>query len=230
MAWYEFGKSGGNSGRLANIDRDLAGAQQSLLDAIMSSRNLSQTGATDADFARVTDPLYGQIGRLDRAQGLLSGLPGELQSSAMASTASAGIAASNAARLSGGGRFGSGGNAAILASRGASNAAASQSAALSQALVQGRMADANYQAGILNQRSGVLGALSGYLQSQVGLKEERARIPMDLQTEMANLLLGSAGVHAGIATTRMAGRSQENAATIGGLFQVAASNKANTGR
>ena len=64
----------------------------------------------------------------------MKGLTGNLVGSALGSTAGAGMAAANAARLSGDGRYGGGGNAAIIASRGATDAAVGQSAALSQAL------------------------------------------------------------------------------------------------
>jgi len=201
---------GGQSSESARRARDLVAG-------------LSQTGATQSDLDRVLTPLYAQQGRLGQAQGLLSGLSGDLQRSALGSTSGAGIAAANAARLSGSGRFGGGGNAALLASRGAAQAAGGQSAALSQALVQGRVADAQFQSGILQQRGGVSNAIASLLQTQAGLKEERGRLGISAEQFMANQQLGLAGIFGGVSTAAQAGSAQEQSALISGLFNLGAS-------
>lgn len=223
MAWYDFGGTAGNSSTLSKEHAAQAGATAAVQDAIAQALKLSQTGATEADFANIFAPLKEQMGLLDSSMGRLSGLNRELVSGALAQTGGAGMAATNAARLSGSGRFGRGGNAALMAARGAASAASGQSAALSSALVQGTLASANYDAGLLQQRAGIAGLMSQYQQGISGLKEERARLPMDLQLELANVLMAQAGQHAGLAQTRVAGRSQENAAFISGLFGAASS-------
>lgn len=212
MGWFSdafnIGKGDGITGQLSRIDKGVEGSEKAIRDAIASALNLGNTGSSQQDFQNTLAPLQDQIGRLDSAYGALNGLTGELKTSALASTSGAGIAAANAARLSGSGRFGSGGNAALLAARGATDAAVGQSAALTNAMVQGRLATSNYQSNILQQRGGISAALSQLFQGQAGLKEERARLPIQLQTELANVLLGGAGVHQGIATQKLAGNAQ----------------------
>lgn len=168
----------------------------------------TQTGATEADLLKALGPLQGQMGKLDEAFGALRGLTGNLVSSSLGSTAGASMAAVNAARMSGSGRYGGGGNAAMMAMRGATEAAVGQSAALSQALVQGQLGEAQYQSGILQQRGATAAALSQLLQSQAGLKEERGKFGISMETELAKILGGALDVYGGLRETQTA--NQEN--------------------
>lgn len=168
------------------------------------------SGATSADLSAALDPLKQQLGRTDEMQNLLSGLTGKLATSAVASTADAGAAAASAARLSGGGRFGGGGLAARTAARGAVDAATGKSAALSQALVQGQLGEANFQANLLQQRGGIAAALSQLLQQQAGLKEERGKLGVAMETELANVLGGALSVFGGIRGTRESAEGAPN--------------------
>ena len=220
-AWYEFGGSSGASAATSDMHRSQESGTAALLRALERSKDLSQYGAGEQDFAAIFAPLQDQLSRLDSASGMLSGIGGDLRAQALAQSGGSAMAAANAARLSGSGRYGRGGNAALMAARGASQAASGQSAALANALVQGRLANANFESNLLQQRAGVTGAISGYQQGIAGLKEERARIPMDLEVELANLYAAFAGQAAGISQTRIAGRSQENAAFISGMFNSA---------
>ena len=158
-----------------------------------------QTGATEDQLLAALDPLKTQLGMLDDSSNLLAGLTNKLVSSSLGSTAGASMAAVNAARLSGDGRYGSGGMAAILAARGATDAAVGQSAALSQALVQGQLGEANFQQQYLAQRGGIATALSQLLQSQAGLREDRAKLGVAMETEHGNILSNSMQVYGGIA-------------------------------
>ena len=179
-----------------------------------------QSGATEADLAMAINPLQGQMGRLDEAFGALRGLTGSLVSSSLGSTAGASMAAVNAARMSGGGRYGSGGNAAMMAARGATDAAVGQSAALGQALVQGQLGEAQYQSGILQQRGATAAALSQLLQNQAGLKEERGRMGVSMETELANILGGALNVYGGMREQQTASKKswRENMPSVFGLF------------
>lgn len=179
-----------------------------------------ESGATENDLLRALAPLQEQTGRLDQAFGALRGLTGSLVSSSLGSTAGASMAAVNAARMSGSGRYGGGGNAAMMAMRGATEAAVGQSAALSQALVQGQLGEAQYQSGILQQRGATAAALSQLLQSQAGLKEERGRMGVSMETELANILGGALNVYGGVRETQVANKKswRENMPSIFGLF------------
>jgi len=180
----------------------------------------TQAGATADDLAAALSPLQGQMGRLDQSFGALRGLTGSLVSSSLGSTAGASMAAVNAARMSGAGRYGGGGNAAMMVSRGATEAAVGQSAALSQALVQGQLGEAQYQSGILQQRGATAAALSQLLQSQAGLKEERGKLGVSMETELANILGGALNVYGGMRETSTANKKnwRENMPSIFGLF------------
>lgn len=159
----------------------------------------TQSGATAADLQRAVNPLADQLGALDGQQNALKGLTGQLISSSLGSTAGASVAAVNAARMSGDGRYGSGGNAAQAASRGAVDAAVNQSAALSSAIIQGRTAEASYQSNILQQRGGVASALSALLQQQAGLKEQRGQLGVAMEQQFADTLGQSQSVYGDIA-------------------------------
>lgn len=177
-------------------------------------------GATDSDLSRVLVPLMEQQARLGQSQGLLSGLSNQLMGGAFGQTAGLGMAAVNAARLSGGGRYGGGGMAATIAARGAAQGAATQSGALSQALVQGRVADAQHQSNILAQQGGVANAIASLLQTQAGLREERGRLGISTEQFLANLQLGRMGVMGGVSTAAQSASAQEQSALISGLFNL----------
>lgn len=176
------------------------------------------SGALQSDLAAAVNPLQDQLARTDGIGNLLAGLTGKLVSSSLGSTAGAGIAAANAARLSGGGRFGGGGNAAMMAARGAVDASVGQSAALSQALVQGQLGEANFQSGILQQRGGIAAALSQLLQSQAGLKEDRGKLGVAMETEHANILSNALGVYGGIREAREGKDPKAKAPSLLGLI------------
>lgn len=177
--------------------------QARILDQLLAARSRynrlgSQTGATEADLAKALDPLSAQLQLLDTQKNPFDGFSKELTSSALGNTAGASVAAVNAARLAGDGRFGSGGNAAILASRGAVDAAVNQSNALSNALIQGKTLEANYQSNMIQQRGGVAAALSTLLQQQAGLKEERGQLGVAMEQEFANTLSGNQSVYGNV--------------------------------
>lgn len=176
------------------------------------------TGATEEMLAGALDPLRDQLSQVDANKNLLSGLTNRLIGSSLGSTAGASIAAVNAARLSGDGRYGSGGMAATLAARGASDAAVGQSAALSQALVQGQLGEANYQSQILQQRGGIAAALSQLLQQQVGLREDRAKLGVAMETEHANVLGSAMQVYGGITEQRQNDSWKDDAPSLFGLI------------
>lgn len=176
------------------------------------------TGATQQDLLAALQPLQGQLGEIDSQRNLLSGLTQRLTSSAVGSTAGASIAAVNAARLSGDGRYGAGGNAAVAASRGAVDAAVGQSAALSQAIVQGQLGEANFQSGLLQQRGGVTAALSQLLQQQAGLKEDRGKLGVASDTEAAQILSAGLQVYGGIRESRQQKDPKAKAPSIFGLI------------
>ena len=187
------------------------------------------TGATEQQLTQAQQPLRGQLGRLDSASGKLSGLTGELTSSALGSTAGGAVSAANAARLSGDGRFGGGGNAARVAARGATDAAVGQSAALSQALVQGRLGEANYESGLLQQRGGVSAALSQLLQGQAGLREERGRLGVANENEAGRILAGVFDVYGGIRQARIGKASSRETSYIDIGNTVVSQTGSNTG-
>jgi len=175
----------------------------------------TQTGATSQMLANVLNPLNETAGMVDAEMNSLSGLTGQLISSSLGSTAGAGMAAANAARLSGDGRYGGGGMAAILAGRGATDAAVGQSSALSQAIVQGRLGEAQHRSGLLAQRGGIASTISQILQQQAGLMEDRGKLGVAMETEQAQILGGALGVYGGIQT----GRDQKpDRPSIFGLF------------
>lgn len=176
------------------------------------------TGATQADLLAAQRPLENQLSQYDGLSNKLNGLTGELIRSSVASTTGAGIAAANAARLSGGGRFGGGGNAAAMASRGAVDAAAATSAALSQAIVQGRLGEATYQQGLMQQRSGVAAALSQLLQEQAGLKETRGQLGVSMENEQAQILGGALQVYGGIGQIRAGKSWKDDAPSLFGII------------
>lgn len=159
-------------------------------------------GATEQQLAAALDPLRGQLDQLDSQKNALRGLTGELIGSSIAGNTNASLAAVNAARLSGGGRYGSGGAAAVMASRGAVDAAVGSSSAISQALVQGRLGEAQYQAGILQTRGGIAAALSQLLQEQAGLREERGKLGVAMESESAQILASGLNAYAGIREAR----------------------------
>ena len=155
----------------------------------------TMSGATQADLNAAVNPLSQQLAIADSQQNLLQGLTGRLTSSALGSTSGAAAAAVNAARLSGDGRYGAGGMAAMAASRGAVDAAVGQSSALSSAILQGQMAEANYQQSWLQNRGGIAAALSTLLQQQAGLKEQRGQLGVALEQQMADTLVQSQSVY-----------------------------------
>lgn len=160
------------------------------------------TGATEELLMGALKPLEGQLGAIDQLRGQGLGIEEDLISSSLGSTAGAGVAAANAARLSGSGRLGGGGNAARMAARGATDAAVGQSGALSRAIVQGKLGEANYQSGLLQQRGGVSAALSQLLQGQAGLREDRARLGVANENQAGQLMLGALDVFGGISNAR----------------------------
>jgi len=155
----------------------------------------TRSGATQQDLQAAVNPLAQQLAIADGQQNALSGLTQQLTSSAIGSTAGASMAAIQAARMSGDGRYGSGGMAAMAASRGAVDAAVGQSAALSNALIQGRMAEANYQQNWLQNRGGIAAALSTLLQQQAGLKEQRGQLGVAMEQQFADTLAQSQSVY-----------------------------------
>ena len=176
------------------------------------------SGATEQQLSAVLDPLREQLGQIDASGNKLAGLTDRLISSSLGSTAGASMAAVNAARLSGDGRYGSGGMAAILASRGAADAAVGQSSALSQAIVQGQLGEANYQQSLLSQRGGIAAALSQVLQQQAGLREDRGKLGVAMETEHANILGGAMQVYGGITEQRQRSSWKDDAPSIFGLI------------
>jgi len=176
------------------------------------------TGAKASDLAAALDPLKAQLGALDNAQGLMSGFTGRLVNSGVASTAGASAAAVGAARLSGDGRFGAGGNAAAFAARGAVDAAVGQSSAIAQALVQGQMSEANFQSNILQQRGGIAAALSQVLQQQNSLLEDRGKLGVAMDTEHAQILSGALQTYGGIRQAREQKDPKAKAPSIFGLI------------
>lgn len=175
-------------------------------------------GATEAQLSAALAPLQEQLGRVDASGNLLAGLTNRLVSSSLGSTAGASMAAVNAARLSGDGRYGSGGMAATLAARGAADAAVGQSAALSQAIVQGQLGEANYQQQMLQQRGGIAAALSQLLQSQAGLREERGRLGVAMENEHANILGSAMQVYGGITEQRQNDSWKDDSPSLFGLI------------
>lgn len=175
-------------------------------------------GATEAMLAGAADPLRDQLDRVDSSGNLLAGLTGRLTSSALGSTAGASMAAVNAARMSGDGRFGGGGNAAAVAVRGATQAAVGQSAALSQAIVQGQLGEANYQQQVLQQRGGVAAALSQLLQSQAGLREQRGQLGVAMESEHANILGSAMQVYGNLTGIRNQKSKKDDLPSLFGLI------------
>tara|TARA_R110000751_G_scaffold300963_1_gene413033 strand:+ start:13390 stop:14247 length:858 start_codon:yes stop_codon:yes gene_type:complete len=187
----------------------------------------SETGATERQMREAQNPLRDQRDRIDGQMGALDGLTEELTGSSLGNTAGAGVAAVNAARLSGGGRSGGGGNAARVAARGATDAAVGQSAALSQALVQGRLGEANYKSGLLQQRGGINAALSQLLQSQAGLREDRARLGVANENEAAQTLVGALDVFGDIESAQLGFGDDVEIAWISALGNVASATARN---
>lgn len=187
----------------------------------------SETGATERAMRDAQNPLRDQRDLIDGQMGALDGLTDDLTSSSLGTTAGAGVAAVNAARLSGGGRSGGGGNAARVAARGATDAAVGQSAALSQALVQGKLGEANYKSGLLQQRGGINAALSQLLQSQAGLREDRARLGVANENEAAQTLVGALDVFGDIESAQLGFGDDVEIAWISALGNVASATARN---
>jgi hypothetical protein len=217
----------GVTGQLSRIDAATKGAEDALLKAIEESKQLSTTGPNRTDLNRVLNPLIAQRDMLDSEAGRYGGLSQLLQglatNSALGDTSNAQIAAVNAARLSGSGRFGAGGFAASQARRGAVDAAAMQSSALAnlllQSTLQGTQVDAAYRGSVLQQRGQLQQQIAGTEQSFMGLQEERARMPISYRAELANILLGTAGIQQGIATQKLANASSERTMFVNNLFK-----------
>tara|TARA_R110000782_G_scaffold211669_3_gene299836 strand:- start:11131 stop:12015 length:885 start_codon:yes stop_codon:yes gene_type:complete len=187
----------------------------------------SETGATEQAMRDAQNPLRDQRDLIDGQMGALDGLTDDLTSSSLGTTAGAGVAAVNAARLSGGGRSGGGGNAARVAARGATDAAVGQSAALSQALVQGKLGEANYKSGLLQQRGGINAALSQLLQSQAGLREDRARLGVANENEAAQTLVGALDVFGDVESAQLGFGDDVEIAWISALGNVASATARN---
>lgn len=218
----------GVTGQLSRIDKANQGAENAILQAIEESKALSQTGPGQAELNKVLNPLYAQRDTLgaeaNRYSGLSELLRGLTTGSALGSTANAQISAVNAARMSGNGRFGSGGYAAATARRGAVDAAVMQSAALADALLQGTLqgtsVDAGYRGNMLAQQGQIQQQIAGVEQGFMGLQEERTRMPIGYRAELANVLLGVAGINQGIATQKMANSASQQTAFMNNMFQT----------
>ena len=213
----------GVSDEMSRIHKAGDEAKQAILNAMQQSKDLSKTGPGQAQLNQVLNPLLNQRQLLDREMGRYSGLGDLLQGlatqSSLGSTANAQIASVNAARMSGMGRFGSGGMAAASARRGAVDAAAMQSASLANALLQSKVQavgiDSNYRGAMLQQRGAVQGNISSVQQGYMGMLEERARMPISYPAELATVLLGIAGIEKGIATQKLANASAERTMFVG---------------
>lgn len=207
-------KTGGKEDEITQLIKNQLGFARSRYNRLLQG----QSGATIADFANALNPLQQQLGMYDSMSGKLNGLTDQLISASVASNAGAGVAAANAARLSGSGRYGGGGNAAIAAGRGAVDAAAATSAALSQALVQGRLGEANYQTGLMQQRSGVAAALSQLLQEQAGIKEARGTLGVAMENEQAQILGGVLQVYGGVGQVKAGKTWKDEVPSLFGLL------------
>lgn len=162
-----------------------------------------QAGGFSENLAKAIGRPFGQAGQqnlagVDQNIGQLNqiagGIRGQVQGSALASTRGAQLQAIQAARLGGGGRGGLafGGGAAQLAARAGQQAGTQQSAALSQALLQGTQ----LQGGLLAQAGQLgLGAAQGRLGIAQGLSgaalaraqlTERSKARLD-QFQMARI-------------------------------------------
>lgn len=217
--------SGGSGGGGDTLGYDVGDLLKRLLASQQTTagmvQNLPFTGATSADLAAVLKPLQEQMAALDGGNPL-AGLTSEVVKSSLGSTAGASMAAVNAARLSGDGRFGSGGAAAILAGRAATDAAVGGSAAIANALVQGRVSEANYQQGIQQQKSGLATTLAQVLQGQADFKEGRARFGIEQQNINQNAFTQFGQIAGGIKQAKTGAKAQKDSAWIGGISQILA--------
>lgn len=211
-----------------SIDATVAGMLKLLLSSQINAdkavSTLATKGATSLDLAAVLKPLQEQADQLDGTTNPLASLSSALAKSAIGNTAAAGMSAVSAARLSGDGRFGSGGAAAVLASRAATDAAVGQSSAIAQALVQGKLGEANFQQSKQAQQIEVSKTIAQLLQTQADLKENRARLAIAQQNNNQNVYANFAQIFGGRDQAKINQTTAKDVAWISAAGQALANN------
>lgn len=128
-------------------------------------------------------------------RGAMDGIEGDVRNSALARTQGAQVAALNAARMtSGRGGTAFGGGSKAIATRAAQQAASGQSAALAQALLQGRQMRTTYDLQQAGAEGSLAQAMANARKAQAQMSESNINRQFSAKTGFQEMMVTMAGV------------------------------------